>query len=392
VNKDSAFCHLRSPLSVWLRVVLAFVVVPALVLVSNVQTAMAVPLSPQDTQRSEELGESGVAAYEAGNLEQAKAQLEEGYRLSGWGTIGVWLAKTYDKLGLTSDAYRVYIEVASAPAVAGEPEPFVQARVQAQQGADAIAATAGIVRLKSAAPKPDLSVSVDGRVTPLTPANTLAVVPGAHTFDVTWRKGKLPRQNLTLVAGQAQDIELDGVTSRERRQPVARDPVIQNLNFTLAAEEQGWSLVDGSGKELCQLPCKWSGSDAESLVVKRGDQVLPVRLGRKLERQVTMDVSVNPRRGSKAWALGIGIPSGVLFGASALGLSNSTLRTRTPLIISTSVFGAGFAACAWWFVWSKSRPYLDYDVVEASTHPKTNSQASLSIDWLGTGLGVSGTF
>lgn len=328
-------------------------------------------------------------AYHAGNLEQAKAQLEEGYRLSGWGTIGVWLAKTYDKLGLTSDAYRVYVEVASSEPVAGEAEPFVQAREQAKQGADAIAATAGIVELKARAPKPALTVRVDGKVTALTPHNTLAVAPGQHVFDITWQKGRLERQTLTLVAGQTQPIELDAVKTRTRRHTL-QEPVTQYLNFKLAPEvEGGWSLVSSSGEVVCQLPCKWSGTDPESLVVKRGDQVLPVRLGRKLERQETMDVSVNPRRGSKGWALGVGIPSGVLLGASVVGLANSNYRTQTAFVVSTSVFGAGFAASAWWFWWSKSRPYLDYDVPAPSG---TTQKASLQVDWLGSGIGLSGTF
>ncbi len=381
MNKDSAFYRVRSHFTSPLRRLLAIAAIPTL-LVLGTGAALAAPLSPQDTQRSEELGESGVTAYQAGNLEQAKVQLEEGYRLSGWGTIGVWLAKTYDKLGQTTDAYRVYVEVASAPAVEAEPEPFVHARAEAQQGADAIAATNGVVALRSATPKVALTVSVDGKVTPLTPANTLAVVPGAHTFDVTWQKGKLPRQTLTLVAGQTQTVELDGVTKRERRQPVTKAPVMQYLNFTLAADvEQGWTLVDNAGKVLCALPCKWSGTDAESLVVKQGDQVLPVRLGKKLEQTVTMDVSVTPRRGSKGWALGIGIPSGILFGGSLIALNNATYSAQTPLIISTSVFGAGFAACAWWFVWSKSRPYLDYEVPEKRPQVPKPAPRCGSIGW-----------
>lgn len=351
--------------------------------------AHAAELSPADTQRAEELGESGVVAYQAGELQQATAKLEEGYRLSGWGTIGVWLAKTYDKLGRTSDAYRVYIEVASSPAVAGEAEPFAQARLQAQQGADAIAATSSIVQLKSTTTKTALSVSVDGKVTPLSPHNSLAVAPGTHTLDVRWRRGKLPRQTLTLVAGQTHVIELDVVKTRERR-AAATTPETQYLNFTLAPEvAKGWTLIDGAGKVVCELPCKWSGADPESLVVRQGEHVLPVRLGRKLERQATVDVSVNPKRGSRGWALGLGIPAGVLFGASLVGLANANSNSEVPLIVSTSVFGAGFAACAWWFWWSKSRPYLDYDLPAAGTK---QSASSIHVDWLGTGVGVSGSF
>lgn len=361
--------------------------VPLLSIMVNVSVALAVPLSENDTERAESLGEAGVMAYDLGDLQQAKTKLEEGYRLSGWGTIGVWLAKTYEKLGLTSDAYRVYVEVASSLPVADEAEPFVQARAEAKRRAEALAAASGLIEVKSHAPKPALSISVDGKVTALTPYNTFAVPPGRHVVDVTWQKGRLPRQTLTLAAGETHVIDLDAVKVRRSAVP---EPVTQYLNFKLSSEvERGWSLVDSSGNVLCELPCKWSGIDPETLVVKRGEEVLPVKLGRKLERRETMDVSVNPKRGSKGWALGVGIPSGVFLGASLVGLANSNYRTQTAFIVSTSVFGAGFAASAWWFWWSKSRPYLDYDVPAAPAAPQ---KASLQVDWLGSGIGLSGTF
>jgi hypothetical protein len=392
VNKDSAFYRVLSNVRFRSRPWRLLAIVGGS-LVLHLNLASAAPLNAADVQRSEELGEAGVAAYEASDLEQARTQLEEGYRLSGWATIGLWLGKTYDKLGLTGDAYRTYVEVAASPAVAGEADLFDQARAQARQAAEAIKATSGIVQLKSKSPKLALVVSVDGQLISLTSENTLAVAPGEHTFDISWESGKLPRQTLLLAAAQTQVIELDPAGKSESKQKSATHAAVtQYLNFTLASGvEPGWTLVDSSGKVVCQLPCKWSGLDPETLTVKRGDQTLPVRLGRKLERQVQMDVSVNPRRGSKGWALGIGIPSGILFGASVVGLTNSTYRTQTPLIVSTSVFGAGFAACAWWFVWSKSRPYLEYEVAEP-TSGKPLEKASIRVDWLGTGLGVAGVF
>jgi hypothetical protein len=347
VNQDSTHLRVRSVfVSVARRCLLAMLLVLMSAACFGTKLANAAPLSDQDTQRAEELGEAGVAAYQAGNLEHAKTQLEEGYRLSGWGTIGVWLAKTYDKLGLVSDAFRIYVEVASSPATVGEPEPFVRARAEAQQGVDAIAATAALVTFKSVSPKRALAVSVDGKSTALTAAFAVAVTPGEHTFDVSWHKGRLPRQTMTLVAGQSQIIELDARDARRQGGAIERTPVVQNINFSAAnGVPPGWSLVDSSGKVLCELPCRWSGMNAESLVVKLGDQVLPVRLGKKQEQQSAMNVSVNPRRGSKAWALGIGIPSGVLFGLSLAALPSADYDTQTPLVISTSVFGAGFAAC-----------------------------------------------
>jgi hypothetical protein len=244
VHKDSVLNRVRTILASKAQWVLwVTLIVPALSVLLTATALAASPLSPQDTQRSEELGEAGVAAYQAANYEQAKTQLEEGYRLSAWGTIGVWLGKTYDKLGLTSDAYRVYVEVASSGAVVGEAEPFIQARVQAQQSADAIVATSAIVELKSASAKSALVVNVDGQVVSLTAQNTLAVAPGEHTFEVTWDNGKLPPQALTLVAGQAQVIELDVVKTRQAPSPpTATTPLTQYLNFTLAGAVLGGPL------------------------------------------------------------------------------------------------------------------------------------------------------
>jgi len=121
------------------------------------------------------------------------------------------------------------------------------------------------------------------------------------------------------------------------------------------------------------------------LTVRHGEYELPVRLGRRHGRDPNVAVTVNPRRGSKAWALGLGIPAGLLFAGSLLALGESDYPALTAT--SAGVFGAGFGVCVWWFIWSKNHPYLDYETANA-----TPKKASVDVEFYGNGLGLSGRF
>lgn len=347
-------------------------------------------LSREQTLKAERLGEAGVSAFETGRYDEALKALEEGYELSGWSTIGLWLGKTLEKLNQPLEAYRVYIDVAQTQPGADEPAPLTRAREEAQAAVARLELVLAVIQIEAPGATAALSVQVDGKARRLSRANTIAVAAGSSKVEVQWESGNLPPKVYTLAAGQRERIQL----AETKREPERRDApakplegaAVQTLDFNMV-ELQGWSLYDGKETLICELPCKWSGTDADTLSVRHGETRLPVKLGRRYAKQENLMVSVNPARGSKGWALGVGIPSGVLFLGSLVALGNPDNEYPGVAATGTVVFGAGLGLCTWWFIWSKSRPYLDYEM--PPTTPKT---ASVGFDFYGHGLGVSGTF
>lgn len=349
-------------------------------------------LSSEQMLEAERLGEQGVGAYQAGEFDKALESLEDGYRLSQWGTIGVWLAKTREKLNQFPEAYRVYADVAASPVTNAEAAPFTQARDEAKAALRRLEASLAVLEVTSERPLVALDVTVNGEDRKLSKAGTLAVMPGESQIEVRWEGGLVPSRVYTLAAGQRETLRVGGQAPPQNpTKPSATGaeaPTFQSLDFSMIQLE-GWTLHDDAGNPICELPCKWSGTDPESLTVRRGESKLPVRMGRKYSERPDVLVAVNPARGSKGWALGLGIPSGVLFLGSLVALGDPSNDYPVVAASGAVVFGAGLGLCTWWFLWSKSRPYLSYETPTAATAPP---KASVSLDIYGNGLGLKGTF
>lgn len=351
-------------------------------------------LSNEETLEVERLGEEGVGAYQAGQYQKALTALATGYERSAWGTIGVWLAKTHEKLGEPLEAHHVYAEVAAGQPSLEEPAPFAQARDEARASLYRLELTCAVVELRGAKPGEIPEVTVNGAERRVSKVNTVAVLPGEVRVEVRWEGGHLPEQTFSLQAGQRREIDLGGMAApgvaalANAAPSTDKAPAMHTLDFNMV-EVTGWTLHDGQGNEVCTLPCKWSGTDPENLTVRQGEQKLPVRLARKHTTSPNVLVSVNPERGSKGWALGIGIPSGILFGGFLVAAADP--ETRSPGLAATGAvaFGAGFGLCAWWFIWSKSRPYLDYELPKEASPPQ---QAGVGLEFYGNGVGLNGRF
>lgn len=349
-------------------------------------------LSNEQTLEAERLGEEGVNAFLANQFDKALKPLESGYELSRWGTIGVWLAKTHEKLNQPLDAFRVYSEVAASTPVAGEAAPFARAREDAKAALTRLEASYAVIEFVSRDLAQGLQVTVNGETRRVSEVNELAVAPGEVALEVSLGGKRLPPKSLALRAGQHEVVDLDAATSDAI--PAAPDEHTEEKPGSTRHELDlsmvgltGWTLHDQQGNLVCALPCKWSASDGDTLTVRHGEQKIPVRLGRRFARESEVDITVNPARGSKAWALGLGIPAGVLFAGSLLALPQADYPAVTAT--AAGVFGAGFGVCAWWFIWSKSRPYLDYEVPESKPAAE---KGAIALDFYGNGLGVSGKF
>lgn len=359
----------------------------ALTLSAHTASAESEPvLSAEQTLQAERWGEQGVEAYAAGDYSKALDLLGKGFDLSQWNTIGVWLAKTLEKLDQPLEAYRIYVNVAASPVVADEPTPFAAAREEAQGAVERLETPFAVVELVAEASMLAINVRVNGEDRRLSNVNTLVAIPGTVTLDVRWVGGSLPSQEYILSAGQRQKVELrsEQRSSSENAPDVAR---VQTLSFDMH-QLQGWTLHDVAGIPICELPCKWTGIDVNGLSVRQGTRQLSVRVSRRHQSNEELLVSVNPPRGSKAWALGLGIPSALLFLGSVVALASET--DEPALAAAASIgFGASTAACTWWFVWSKNHPYLTYD---ATTARPAAQSATMGVGVYGSTLGLGGTF
>jgi hypothetical protein len=341
-------------------------------------------LSVEQTLQAERWGEQGVEAYAAGDYAKALDLLTKGFDLAQWNTIGVWLAKTLEKLEQPLEAYRIYADVAASPISADEPTPFAQAREEAKGAVARLEASLAVVELDADDGVLAINVRVDGEDRRLSQVNTLAVVPGTVTLEVRWEGGSLPSREYTLGAGQRQTLEL-GLDSSSTNDPNVA--TVQTLNFEQHGLS-GWTLHDAAGKPICELPCRWAGTDVDGLSVRQGTRQLPVRLSRRHQRDEELLVSVNPPRGSKAWALGVGIPSAVLFLGSMVVWASEPDEPALAAV-ATIGFGASTGACAWWFIWSKNHPYLNYD---ATTVRGASPTGTIGVGIYGNTVGIGGTF
>lgn len=360
------------------------------------EPAIAEALTPETTRQAEQLGEQGVAAYEAAQYHAAREHLEKGYELSGWGTIGVWLAKTYERLGMRTEAFRVYSDVASTSPAPGEATPFANARQEARQAVVRLSNELALIQLKRTGSLSEVTLLVNGSPALLDSQGRVVLPEGEHTLEVSWPGGSLGTINITALPGRTRVIELDAEPASAAKGPSAQsrpqsstEPEAHNLKL-LQHGTQGWTLNDSNGNVVCTLPCRWSGTEPESLHLRQGDTVLPMRINKR-ERQRDLEVRVRPERGSKGWALGLGITSGVLTLGSLQAASEAGSYDSAGYLASAAFFGAGFAACTWWFLWSKSRPYLDYEAVSEEEFAKEFAGA-IDLHWAGSGLLLSGSF
>lgn len=353
---------------------------------ATADSASASRLSAEQTLQAERWGEQGVEAYEAGDYVKALNLLGKGFDLSRWNTIGVWLGKTLEKLEQPVEAYRIYADVAASPVTADEPMPFVGAREEAKKAVARLEAGLALVELVADVGVVAIQVRVNGEERRLSQVNTLAVIPGTATLEVRWEGGSLPSQEYTLSAGERQTLQLRSERGSNKEQGLSVASV-HTLTFEMH-QLQGWTLHDAAGKPICELPCKWTGTAVDGLSVRHGTRQLPVRVSRRHSSYDELLVSVNPPRGSKTWALGLGIPSALLFlGAMAAWASEPDEPALAAA--ATIAFGASTGACTWWFLWSKNHPYLTYD---ATSGPTPAQSTTIGVGVYGNTLGLGGTF
>jgi hypothetical protein len=109
------------------------------------------------------LGDSGVAAYQAGDYALASEKLEKAYHLLHAPSLGLWSGRSLAQRGLWVEAAERYLEVTRLAVLEGEIATQRQAQVDAQAELEAIRSKipSVVIDLEGAAAH-DVKVHLDG--------------------------------------------------------------------------------------------------------------------------------------------------------------------------------------------------------------------------------------
>lgn len=179
-----------------IRIVLTLLV-PAVLFLATVFTprpAFAVDEATRGALR--ELGTEGVQAYQAGDYETARQKLEEAFSVMRTAPLGLWSARSLEKLGLLVQASERYLAAERAPL---DPEGDQQAQLDARS-------TAAREREALQPRIPHLKVTISGT----DPANVTLVVDGKEVPKALVGKSLLVNPGRVQVSGRQGEEEVTG--------------------------------------------------------------------------------------------------------------------------------------------------------------------------------------
>jgi len=195
-----------------------------------------------------EISGEGVAAYQDGDYEQARQKLDQAFSMLPTAPLGLWSARTLEKLGLLVEARERYLAAERAPIdPGGDRELQKKAREEAASEREALQARIPkvVVRLRAGPetegdPNQEVTLTVAGKSLPAAFVGTaIPVNPG--TVEITAvRKGERARKTIDMEAGERQEVILV-------LQPApAGEPALEPAQATPRAEP---GAVDDEPKE-----------------------------------------------------------------------------------------------------------------------------------------------
>ena len=173
-------------------------------LAANAQTADEIAGARASAQ-------SGAKAFEAGNYQEALDLFSRAESLVHAPPHLLWQARAHEKLGQLVQARELYIRLQREELAPDAPPAFVEAKEAADAELEALEPRLAQLTISIKQPAPEgIQVVMDGKevATALIgvprPAN-----PGDHELHTTIRGVEGPSQNVTLVEGGRQSIELE---------------------------------------------------------------------------------------------------------------------------------------------------------------------------------------
>lgn len=156
--------------------------------------------------RARELTLSGFEALQRGETERAIARFSEAERLYHAVTIVLLLAQANERLGRVVEARALYRSIMNEALPPRSPKEFIDAKVVAKRGFDALAGRFATVIVRSPGASPDaVTLTIDGAVaSPFDAAHPLN--PGTHTLTLIGRGGASVTQSVSVKAGDEERV------------------------------------------------------------------------------------------------------------------------------------------------------------------------------------------
>lgn len=160
---------------------------------------------------------TGREAFNVGDYETALALFRRAYALFPAPTIGLYEARTLEKMGLLVEAVETYSKMTRLAVPASAPLQFAEAIDTARQEGEALRARIPMLTLElrgAGADDPSLAVTMNGRGVDATDLGRgQNVNPGTYRIVVTLGRQQRASADVTLVPGQSRRVELNVATT-----------------------------------------------------------------------------------------------------------------------------------------------------------------------------------
>jgi hypothetical protein len=208
----------------WARRVLTAAAVAALVAIMTVSGAAGAAPTDADKARARALLNEGYDLMEQGTPKAAIDKFREADGLVHYPITGLSLGRALNASGLLLEASAVLHKTIDDPPKPGEPAPFAQARIDAQDLARKVDAAIPTLVVSVVKAPDDVHVSLDGQPLALVLLGTkMKVNPGAHVVTATGA-GVEKRVDIALREGEFNEASLDFSPALPQPGPVVPVP------------------------------------------------------------------------------------------------------------------------------------------------------------------------
>jgi hypothetical protein len=180
------------------------------------------------------LRDEGISAYQSGNYSAAKAAFDRAFALAPLHSLGVWTARSRDKLGELLEADQRYGKVLDTPLPAGAEAVEGEAREHAAREREELRHRIPHVRIRLEGVNPaEIEVRMDGALVsdeflvvnkegPFPHGKALQVNPGRHQI-LAVSADQRKDTSVSLKEGETRDVTLQFAKASTVRQRKCRD-------------------------------------------------------------------------------------------------------------------------------------------------------------------------
>jgi hypothetical protein len=196
--------------------------------------------SEEQKQTARDHYATGKTAFEAKKYDEALAAFEQSYAAVASPNTKLMIARCLAQLSRNAEAYEAFGATMRDAQASGDPK-YAPAAQAAESERAALGARVGMVKVFVGGDPSGTALSVQGRPVPAERAGEpVAVDPGPVEVVLTRADGSTDVRSVTVVAGQAADVEVDATPPAPPPEAVA-EPMVDEAPDT---EDEGRRLTD----------------------------------------------------------------------------------------------------------------------------------------------------